>query len=44
MVLETCRERGIPVAIAMAGGYARRLEDKVAIHATTVLTAAELFS
>ena len=44
MVLETCRERGIPVAIAMAGGYARRLEDTVAIHATTVLTAAELFS
>lgn len=44
MVLEACRERGIPVAIAMAGGYARRLEDTVAIHATTVLTAAELFS
>ena len=42
-VLTACRDRGIPVAIAMAGGYARRVEDTVAIHATTVRTAAALF-
>lgn len=39
-VLESCASRGIPVAIAMAGGYARNIEDTVAIHLETVLTAA----
>ena len=43
-VLTACRDRGIPVAIAMAGGYARRVEDTVAIHAATVCTAAALFA
>lgn len=35
-VLAACRERGIPVAIAMAGGYARDIGDTVAIHANTI--------
>ena len=30
---------GIPVAIAMAGGYARDIDDSVAIHANTLCTA-----
>lgn len=34
--------RGIPTAIAMAGGYARELADVVDIHFTTVAIAAEL--
>lgn len=34
--------RGIPTAIAMAGGYARDLADVVDIHFTTVAIAAEL--
>ena len=35
-VLAACRERGVPVAIVLAGGYARRTGDTVAIHAATV--------
>lgn len=38
-VLVACRQRGIPVAIAMAGGYGRNIDETVAIHATTILTA-----
>lgn len=36
IVLDTLRTAGIPVAITLAGGYARRLEDTVAIHVATV--------
>ena len=32
LVLESCRERGIPVAVTMAGGYAREVDDTVDIH------------
>jgi acetoin utilization deacetylase AcuC-like enzyme len=41
LVLELCRAAHVPVAIAMAGGYARRIEDCVDIHFNTVLSAAE---
>ena len=41
-VLETCRSRGLPVAITMAGGYARHLPDTVEIQFNTVRTAWEL--
>jgi acetoin utilization deacetylase AcuC-like enzyme len=34
-VLEGCASRRIPVAVTFAGGYARRLEDTVAIHSVT---------
>ncbi len=44
LVLGACRERGIPVAVTMAGGYARNIADTVEIHATTVRVAAELAS
>jgi acetoin utilization deacetylase AcuC-like enzyme len=43
MVLEHCRAASVPVAVAMAGGYAHQIDDTVAIHVTTVLTAARLF-
>jgi acetoin utilization deacetylase AcuC-like enzyme len=36
MVFEMCRTLGVPVVVTLAGGYARRLEDTVAIHAATV--------
>ncbi len=36
MVLDVCRSAGLPVAITMAGGYGRRLEDTVDIHYQTV--------
>ena len=41
-VLATCRERGLPVVVTMAGGYAPRVEDTVDIHVRTVRTACEL--
>lgn len=43
-VLSACQARRIPVAIAMAGGYGRNIEETVAIHATTVLTAHQLLA
>jgi acetoin utilization deacetylase AcuC-like enzyme len=39
MVLETCVERGVPVALAMAGGYAEDIDDTVDIHFNTVAEA-----
>ena len=42
LVLESCRERGLPVAVTMAGGYARETEDIVDIHFRTVSRAAKL--
>lgn len=42
LLLEQSRNAGIPVAITMAGGYARRVEDTVDIHLQTVRIAAEL--
>lgn len=43
-VLGRCLTARIPVAIAMAGGYARNVADTVRIHATTVSTAVRLAS
>lgn len=42
LVLEGCRERGLAVAIVMAGGYAKEIEHTVDIHFQTVLRAATL--
>jgi acetoin utilization deacetylase AcuC-like enzyme len=42
LVLESCRERGLPVAVTMGGGYAREVEDAVDIHFRTVSQAAAL--
>lgn len=39
MVLEMCREIGLPVAITIAGGYGKRLEDTVAVHVGTARVA-----
>jgi acetoin utilization deacetylase AcuC-like enzyme len=36
LVLSLCRGEGIPVAIVMAGGYARRIQDTVDIHLQTI--------
>lgn len=40
-VLDTCHSAGLPVAITMAGGYARPIEDTVAIHLQTLTLAAQ---
>jgi acetoin utilization deacetylase AcuC-like enzyme len=42
LVLERCRQEGLPVAVLMAGGYGRRLEDTVEIHLQTVRIAAQV--
>ena len=44
MVLKGCRERGIPVAIAMAGGYAYEVKDIVDIHCQTLAVAKEVLA
>src|SRR6202045_1495682 len=41
-VFAEARKRGIPVATALAGGYARRVEDTVRIHVNTILAAREV--
>jgi acetoin utilization deacetylase AcuC-like enzyme len=40
MVLDGCREVGIPVAVTIGGGYGRRIEDTVQAHLRTVRVAA----
>jgi acetoin utilization deacetylase AcuC-like enzyme len=36
LVLRTFRAAGVPLVVTLAGGYARRLEDTVAIHVATI--------
>ena len=40
MVFDFCELSGIPVAVTMAGGYARTIADTVDIHFATVAEAA----
>jgi len=44
LVFAACAARHLPVALAMAGGYARKIEDTVAIHAQTVLLGKRLLA
>jgi acetoin utilization deacetylase AcuC-like enzyme len=41
-VFAAARSRAIPVTTALAGGYARRVEDTVAIHVNTIVAAREI--
>ena len=41
LVFAEARLRGLPVAVAFAGGYARKVEDTVRIHANTIIAARE---
>jgi acetoin utilization deacetylase AcuC-like enzyme len=36
MVIEAVRAAGVPLVVTLAGGYARRVEDTVAIHTATI--------
>ena len=36
MVLESCREVGLPVCVTIAGGYGRDVHETVAVHLNTV--------
>jgi acetoin utilization deacetylase AcuC-like enzyme len=42
LVLEGARDAGVPVAVVLAGGYAAREEDTVALHCATVREAARI--
>ena len=42
MVLESCKDRGIPVAVTMSGGYSRNVEDTVDVHLQSIRRAADL--
>ena len=43
LVLRACRERGVPVATVMSGGYAADTNDTVEIHCNTVRAAKSVF-
>lgn len=36
LVIGTVRAAGVPLVVTLAGGYARRIKDTVAIHCATV--------
>jgi acetoin utilization deacetylase AcuC-like enzyme len=36
MVIESVKAAGVPLVVTLAGGYARRVEDTVAIHVATI--------
>jgi len=42
MVLEAAKAAGVPLVVTLAGGYARDVEDTVAIHCATIEEAARL--
>lgn len=44
MVIDRCREVGIPVVITVAGGYGRDIDDTVRIHLETARLASHAFS
>jgi acetoin utilization deacetylase AcuC-like enzyme len=42
VVFEQLRKRSVPIAMTLAGGYARRVEDTVRIHVNAIRVAAEI--
>jgi acetoin utilization deacetylase AcuC-like enzyme len=42
LVLQTCREIGVPVCIVIAGGYGRDIRDTVRVHVNTARVANDL--
>jgi acetoin utilization deacetylase AcuC-like enzyme len=44
LVMQRCKAEGVPLSIAMAGGYADEIDDIVDIHVATVLAAADMFA
>jgi acetoin utilization deacetylase AcuC-like enzyme len=40
-VFDLCRSAGLPVAVVMSGGYARKVEDTVDIHLQTIRLAVQ---
>jgi acetoin utilization deacetylase AcuC-like enzyme len=44
LVFRVARARDIPVMVTFAGGYAKNVDDTVAIHCNTVIAAKEVFA
>jgi acetoin utilization deacetylase AcuC-like enzyme len=44
LVIRTAVERDVPVAVSLAGGYARRVEDTVTIQSGTARVAAAVLA
>ena len=44
LVFKVAKARGIPIMVTYAGGYARNVQDTVAIHTNTILAAKEVFA
>jgi acetoin utilization deacetylase AcuC-like enzyme len=44
VVIEAVRGSGVPLVVTLAGGYARRVEDTVAIHASSIEHAARVLA
>jgi acetoin utilization deacetylase AcuC-like enzyme len=42
LVIESCREVGIPIVVTIAGGYGRDINDTVRVHLNTARIASEL--
>jgi acetoin utilization deacetylase AcuC-like enzyme len=42
LVMASCREVGLPVAVVIAGGYGRMIEDTVAVHVATARIVASI--
>lgn len=42
LVLESCRDRGLPVVVTMAGGYCQEIQHTVDVHFQSIMRAAEL--
>jgi acetoin utilization deacetylase AcuC-like enzyme len=42
LVLQACRMARVPVAVTMAGGYAKQVNDTVDIHFQTICTAVDM--
>jgi acetoin utilization deacetylase AcuC-like enzyme len=43
LIVEACKERDLPLLVVLAGGYAHRFEDTVAIHVETLRQARRLW-
>jgi len=43
LVVDLCEDRGLPLVVVLAGGYAHDTDDTIAIHLTTLRTAARLW-
>lgn len=43
LVFRLCRDRGVPVAVTLGGGYGEDLDDVAALHARTLMTGIEVF-